>query len=129
MTRALPPEHLQLWRACSLVVRLAVSHQVVQGRRLHELLVVIADDNTLVEHVVSRFFAASVVERQEDHVVAVLVGDQLWRLARNVPSVIRYVEEIPVHAFPLVTAPRGATPGISAVAVRSPVEPIHYPSA
>jgi len=89
--------------------------------------VVIADDNTLVEHVVSRFFVASVVERQEDHVVAVLVGDQLWRLARNIPAVIRYVEEIPMNACPLVTAPKGSTPGISAVAVMPPLELLHYP--
>ena len=126
MTCALPPNHLHLWRQSSLVVRLAVSYQVLQGRGLHDLLVVVANDDTLVEQVLCRFFAASVVEHQNDHVVAVLVDDQLWRLARNVPSVIRYVDEIPGDAFPLVTAPRGATPGISAVAVKSPQPPRHY---
>jgi len=129
MSSGLPAAHLQLWRASSLAVRLAVTHEVVQGRRLHDLLVVVADDNTLVEQVVSRFFVASVVDHQDDRVVAVVIGEQLWRLARNVPSVIRYVEEIPREAFPLVTAPSGVTPGISAVAVRSPVFPIHYPCA
>lgn len=111
------------------MVRLAVSYQMVQGRRPHDLLVVIADDDTLVKEVVCRFFPGSVVEHQDDRVVAVLVGEQLWRAARNVPAVIRYVEEIPRDAFPLVTAPRGTTPGISAVTVRSPLEPSHYPSA
>lgn len=129
MTSGLPPEHLRLWREASLAVRLAVSYQVRQGRRLHDLLVVIADDDTLVEQVLCRFFAASVVEQENDQVVAVLVGEQLWRMARNVSSVMRYVEEIPVNAFPLVTAPLHCIPGISSVTVRSPLEPIHYPSA
>lgn len=127
MSTGLPAEHLRLWQECNLVVRLTVTHQVLQGHRLHDLLAVLADDGTLVEHVVSRFFASSVVEHQDDRVVAVLVGEQLWRMARNVPAVVRYVEEIPTKAFPLVTAPKGATPGISAVSVRAPLRPLHYP--
>lgn len=130
MNMGLPAEHLRLWTESNLVVRLAVTHQVLQGRGLHDLLVVVADDGTLVEQVVCRFFGASVVEREDDHVVAVVVGDQLWRLARNVPSVIRYVEEIPMDAFPLVTAPAGHTPGISAVTAKAPsLFPLEYPSA
>lgn len=110
------------------MVRLAVAHHVLQGRGLHDFVVVVADDNTLVEQVISRFFSVSVVEDDDDRVVAILVGDQLWKMARNVPAVVRYVEEIPAQAFPLVTAPLHCTPGISAVGVRSPVFPRHYPS-
>lgn len=125
MNTGLPPEHLRLWHECNLVVRLTVTHQVLRGHRLHDVLAVLADDGTLVQQIVARFFGNSVVEHQDGRVVAVLVGDQLWRLARNVSAVVRYVEEIPTNAFPLVTAPRGVTPGISAVAVQSPLEPAH----
>lgn len=128
MSTGLPPAHLQLWQDCKLTVQLAVSHQVLHGCRLHDILAVVADDDTLVEQVVCRFFPVSIVEHKHDRVVALLVGEQLWRLARNVPSVIRYADQIPKDAFPLVTAPLHCIPGISAVAVGTPVFPLHYSS-
>lgn len=121
MTRVatLPPRHVALWVPARLRVRLAVSTNWYRGVPLHEQLAVVADRSTLVARVVEGFFGGDVIDRDHGAVTAVLIGEAMWRLARNIPVVERYVEEIASDAFALLTAPSEARPGLSAVRART----------
>lgn len=115
----LPPCHWALWAPARLSIKLAVSTNWARGVPIHEQLAVVADRSTLVARVIEAFFGADVVDHNGQTSIAVLAGETMWRLARNLGAIENYVEEIDRDAFALLTAPAGARPGLSTVRARA----------
>lgn len=79
-----------------------------------DVLVVVADTDSLTADIVRTFFHDDVVQGQaEQPLVALLVGGRRERLCFNFPEIRRRAASLPRDGFLVLTAPRDNAPGLS----------------
>ena len=81
---------------------------------MFDVLVVVADTDSLIAEIVRTFFYDDVVQgHAEQPLVALLVGERRERLCFNFPEIRRRAALVPGDGFLVLTAPRDDAPGVS----------------
>lgn len=108
--------HRKLWLAARPVVRRSVCRLVANSVDLGEVLVVIADDGTVIAEVVQVLCPEVVVQARQPF-VAVLVGEERMVVAAVLGSVEAYLATVAGGSFAVLTVPAAETPMVATVRV------------